>query len=144
MPAMIETIFDFSFKNPLGFLIAFIPGLINLGLVFYILGYLPKNRITNVFALLTLALSVWQLNDSISRICTTAEGADMWDCIFSAAWILVGPLCLHFCILYCNMNKQVYFRILVALLYAPAVFFMGVYQAHLFRTSSVIPGSGDG
>jgi signal transduction histidine kinase len=130
--AMIETIFDFSFKNPLGFLIAFIPGLINLGLVFYILSYLPKNRITNVFALLTLALSVWQLNDSISRICMTAEGADMWDCIFSAAWILVGPLCLHFCILYCNLNKQIYFRILVAFLYAPAVFFMGVYQAHIF------------
>lgn len=125
-------LFDFHFTNPGGFLIAFVPGLFNLGLLVYVLLKLPRNRMTNIFALFTFSLACWQINDSIGRISRTAELTDIWDCIFSATWILVGPLGLHFALLYSRVVTGRNIRAIAAFVYGPGFVFMGLYQAHIF------------
>ncbi len=124
--------FDFSFQNQVGFLLAAIPGFINMILLAYIVFFLPKNRLINIFALLTLAVALWQMNDAIARISVTAHTADRWETMLSFAWIFVGPLCLHFALLYCDYIKATYSRILLILLYAPAIAFISIYQSEIF------------
>jgi PAS domain S-box-containing protein len=125
-------LFSFHFDNAAGILIALIPGIINFLLLFYIIFRLPKNQVTNVFALLTLAMGLWQINDVMARISISAEITDQWDCIFGASWILVGPLCLHFALLYNNSVKEENSRQMAYLLYTPAFIFLGIYQSHIF------------
>jgi PAS domain S-box-containing protein len=127
-----EPIFDFSFQNLTGFLISFIPAVINLALVGYVFIKLPRNNVTSVFALLTLAMAFWQINDSISRIAKSETTTDIWDCIFSAAWIMVGALCLHFTILYSRILNANYTRAILYLVYTPGFLFMGLYQSHIY------------
>src|SRR4051812_9090826 len=115
--------FNFTLQNPFSFLIAFIPALLNFALVIYILFALPKNRITNIFALLTLCCALWQLGDSVLRITSTAEQADFWDSVFCITWIFIGSLCLHFALLYTQSIKQEYSRFYVPFLYAPGFLF---------------------
>src|SRR6476659_3184573 len=109
--------FDFTYQNPYGFLCAFLPALFNLALVVYILIFLPRNRITNVFALATFACALWQITDAFVRITATAAAADFWDSVFSISWLFIGPLCMHFTLLYTQMIKS-QSRIYIPLLYA--------------------------
>lgn len=125
--------FDFHLEEPYSFLCAFIPALFNLILLFYILTFLPKNRVTNVFALLTLGCVLWQLNDAVLRIVNTKEAADFWDSIFCVAWIFVTPLCFHFAILYTQRLKWQYSRLYISLLYIPSFIFFTLYQMHAYE-----------
>src|SRR2546423_11954839 len=124
--------FNFTFQNPYGFLCAFIPALFNLALVIYILFFLPRNRLTNIFALLTFACALWQVSDSLQRITLTAKAADFWDSIFSISWIFIGPLCLHFSIFYTQIIKS-FSRVYIPLLYAPGFIFLSLYQSHYYE-----------
>ena len=124
--------FNFTFQNPYGFLCSFIPALFNLALVMYILFFLPRNRLTNIFALLTFTCALWQIADSLQRITPTQKAADFWDSIFSISWIFAGSLCLHFSILYTQIIKP-YSRIYVPLLYAPGFIFLSLYQMHYYE-----------
>lgn len=120
-----------------GFLFAFIPGLINLGLFFYLLFYLPQNRLTNIFALLILSIFFWQIDDALCRISLTSRQADFWDSIFSPAWIFLGPLTLHFSLLYTELLYSRRSRLFLLALYAPAFVFLTLYQfpeyPHIFH-----------
>lgn len=124
---------DFSFYNPGGFLIAFIPALLNIGILIYVLWSFPKNRITNIFLLLVLSLILWQFNDAVSRISITAETADSWDCLFSIGWIFVGPLCLLFSLSYIGEKKIVMSRLLNIVLIGPSLFFTALYQGRYYQ-----------
>src|SRR6185503_5771183 len=124
--------FDFTFENVWGFLIAFIPAVINLALVFYIFVFLPKNRLVNIFAWLTFAMALWQVNDAIARISYTSAATDLWDCIFSPAWVVIGSLCLHFAMLYSGYFKPGGSRLKLLAVYLPALFFTSTYQAHVY------------
>ena len=123
---------EFNFNNYLGFLIAFIPALLNVTIVGYIFWKLPENRLTNVFAMLAFALACWQVNDSITRISLSAQVTDTWDLIFCAAWLFVGPLCLHFALLYTSHLKKERSRTTLMLLYFPTLVFMLLYQARVY------------
>ena len=124
--------FNFTFQNPYGFLCAFLPALFNLALVVYILIFLPRNRITNVFALTTFACALWQITDSFVRITATAAAADFWDSVLSISWLFIGPLCIHFTLLYTQMIKS-HSRIYIPLLYAPSFIFLALYQGHYYE-----------
>jgi PAS domain S-box-containing protein len=125
-------LFHFTFQNPGGFFMAFIPGMINLAVLIYIVVSLPQNKLTNVFALFSLTLFCWQMNDAIGRICTTAQSADTWDSIFAFAWSFMAPLGLHFSLLYSKKIKEGHSRMLLILIYLPAFLFMSIYQLHLY------------
>ncbi|MHB1921532.1 MAG: ATP-binding protein, partial [Chitinophagaceae bacterium] len=124
--------FNFTCHNPAGFLIVLIPALINLGLILYILIYLPQNKITNLFVLFTFTLLSWQINDTIARTCISKKMADNWDTIFSYAWSFLGPFCLHFALLYCKKIKADRSRMILFLMYFPAFLFLTVYQSHFY------------
>jgi PAS domain S-box-containing protein len=124
--------FEFSYTNFPGFLLAFIPALINIGLVLYILFSFPRTRLVHVFTVLTLCAGLWQLNDALARISTSATMTDFWDCILSAGWILVGPLCLHFSLLYTKKIRADNSLAFLCSLYIPAFIFMGLYQTHIY------------
>ncbi len=125
-------LFHFSFQNGLGFLIAFVPALINLGLICYIVFFLPRNKITNVFALLTLCLFFWQITDSLERISIHAAAADAWDIIFCFSWSFVGPLSLHFSLLYSKRTRLCNSRPFMVLMYLPGFLFMALYRDHFY------------
>ncbi|MCD6062477.1 MAG: hypothetical protein K0R82_388 [Flavipsychrobacter sp.] len=123
--------FNFTFQNMAGFLAAFIPGLINIILVAYILAVFPRNKLINVFAAFTLCAALWQFNDASARISSSAEMADKWDCLLSPGWLFTGPLCLHFVLLYTRFTFVS--RWIIVLLYLPAFAFLGIYQAHIYE-----------
>jgi len=127
-----ETFFHFSFTNPGGFLISFIPAMINFCLFGYIVLYLPFNKITNVFTLLTLALCTWQMNDALSRISANMLTAEAWDHFFSISWMFAGALGLHFTLLYTGMTGEKQQRLINILIYAPSFFFAAFYNAGVF------------
>src|SRR4051794_19262779 len=120
--------FNFNFQDPYGFSCAFIPALVNLILLFYILFFLPRNRLVNIFAVLTLACALWQTGDSLKRIVTTAAAADVWDVIFSPSWIFIGSLCVHFTLIYTQRIKIVASPFSMLLLYGPGFIFLSLYQ----------------
>ena len=124
--------FNFTLQNPYSFFIAFIPALLSFALVVYILVALPKNRVTNVFALLTFACALWQFSDVFQRITVTHEAADFWDSIFCISWIFIGSLCLHFALLYTHTIKPNHSRFYISLLYAPGFLFYSLYQMHYY------------
>jgi PAS domain S-box-containing protein len=124
---------QFDFTNLAGFLIAFIPALINISLIVYILFFLPRNRLVNIFTILTVCAALWQIDDSLARISSSANMADFWDCILCAGWMLVGPLCLHFSLLYCKIIKENISFLHIGFLYFPSFIFMGFYQTHSYE-----------
>jgi len=125
--------FNFTLQNPYSFLIAFIPALLSFALFFYILFALPRNKLINVFALITFAAALWQIGDSFQRIAGTAEAADFWDSIFSFSWIFIGSLCLHFALLYTQTIKSNYSRFYIPFLYAPGFLFYALYEMHYYK-----------
>lgn len=125
--------FNFTLQNPYSFLIAFIPALLSFALFAYILFALPKNRLTNVFALLTFSCALWQIADSLQRVTVTAEAADFWDSIFCISWIFIGALCLHFALLYTQTLRLNYSRFSIPFLYAPGFLFYALYAMHYYE-----------
>ncbi len=125
--------FEFTFSNLTGFLFAFIPGLFSIGLVFYIIISLPRNRLVDVYAVLTLCGALWQMGDASARITTNVHVADLWDSIFSIGWIFIGALCLHFALLYSKLVSVNVLPWVVAALYVPAFLFLGLYQSHIYE-----------
>lgn len=123
--------FNFNFQYPFGFFSVFLPALFNLGILVYIFLFLPKIRVTNIFALVTVACTLWQLNDCVQRVSVTESAADAWDSIFSAAWLFIGPLCLHFSLLYTRAKIQ-HSRLYTYLIYAPGFIFLTLYQGHFY------------
>jgi|GEM_PF-1098635 len=129
---MMSPMFSFEVVDITGVLFALIPSLINLGLFFYILFRLPRNRVINVFCLLTFCMFLWQLNDAIARVATSETMADKWNCIFSASWIFIGPLCLHFALLYTQTAREDHLRVWGFIVYVPAFLFMGIFNSSVF------------
>ncbi len=124
--------FEFTTGNINAFYFAFIPGLTGLGLVIYILISFPRNRLVNVFGLLTLSGSIWQFSDSIARICATEALADFWDGVFCIGWLFIGPLSIHFSLLYSKAVKSNMATLLLGLIYVPAFGFVSIYNMHIF------------
>lgn len=127
-----ETFIHFTFNNPIGFLISFIPAIINICLLGYVFLNFVRNRVTIVFTLLTLSLACIQLNDSTSRIAANAETARAWDAFFSLPWVTIAPLTLHFTLLYTrflNESRQIF---TIVLAYFISFIFLGVYNADVY------------
>jgi PAS domain S-box-containing protein len=122
----------FTFSNLTGFFFAFIPALFSIGLVIYILTSLPRNRLSDIFALLTLCGGLWQLDDATARISANKVTADALDSIFCAGWIFIGALSLHFSLLYCKFVSDRILPWAVGILYFPSFLFLAIYQGHFY------------
>lgn len=110
-------------------LLAFIPALLNTGLIFYIFYRLPKSRTTDIFTCFVFALVLWQIIDTILRLCPSAEAARFWDSIFCIGWLGMAPLAFHFACRYAGLKKM-YSRLALFLIYGPFIVFEVVYVAN--------------
>lgn len=113
-------------ENILYPLISFIPALFNVGIVIYIVFFLPKGKTTDLFTLFVIALFLWQLEDTVVRICDI-ETARKWDRILCIGWIALGPLAFHFICRYVSLRVAAS-RAFVMAVYLPFIFF---YLAHI-------------
>src|SRR5687767_12596746 len=86
-------------------LLSFIPALINLGIIFYLLFFLPRSRSTNIFTFFVIALILWQSQDTILRLCADEETALFWYKALSLGWMAVGSLAFHFACTYTGQKK---------------------------------------
>ncbi|MEB2781258.1 histidine kinase N-terminal 7TM domain-containing protein [Algoriphagus sp. C2-6-M1] len=82
--------------NLLSVLLAVIPMLLNVGLLYIIGVKMPKDERTNIFIFLLLCLVFWQLEAVLLRISTTYETKVLIDRFLSMGWIFVGSFLLHF------------------------------------------------
>ena len=86
-------------------LLAFIPALINVGIIFYLIFFLPRSKTTNIFTFFVIALILWQAQDTILRVCDTEVIAGFWYKALCVGWMYVGALSFHFAARYTGSKK---------------------------------------
>lgn len=131
-------IFDFEFTYWQPFLLAFLPLLINLGVFTYVFLRFPRSGTNSVFIVFIIHLCIWQLIDSIVRICQTEEQVRSWYNMLSPFINLVTPLSLHFALSYTENRKLLKKPLIHFLIYTPALFFI-IANIGDFITYSVVP-----
>jgi signal transduction histidine kinase len=89
---------------------------------------LPKGKTTDVFALFVIALCLWQSEDTIVKICDTAETARFWDRLLSVGWIGFAPFAFHFACRYTSF-KLAEHRAFLSGIYLPFILFDLLYVA---------------
>lgn len=117
-------------------LLAFIPALLNTGILLYILLYLPRSKTTDIFACIVLSLIFWQVEDTIMRLSSSVDFVRFWDSILCLSWLGIAPLSFHFASLYASL-KIFYRRTSLFLVYVPFVIFYLVYMANIQRVQYV-------
>lgn len=106
-------------------LLAFIPACINISILFYILRCMPKGRMINIFSIFLLALLSWQLEDTFVRLNITIDEARFIDKFFNPGWLAVGPLLLHFVVIF-TREKILHSRLFYLLVYGPYFIFLSL------------------
>lgn len=120
---MTDILFNLSFQNLQGILLALIPALLNFLIFFYIIFRLPENVLSYSFAVFVLALAIWQTGDVMARMSNTAGTALLWLRILSIGPLLISPAGMHFTLLFTERNKLAGSFIVLLLIYFPAVVF---------------------
>lgn len=116
-------------ENILGFLVAFIPACINIGILIYILRYMPRGKLINIFSFLILSVIALQLEHSLVRLNVSVSFARFVNQVFSIGWLAMGCLALHFSVVFTE-NKLMNSKFFYFFLYAPYVFFFSLYHAN--------------
>lgn len=96
---------QYTTANISAFLLAFIPGLINLGLAAYVFFKMPSRHLINIFVLILITSGCWQFANAFMRLSADAHTARFWDCIFSPIGLFATPLLLHFALVYTDKIK---------------------------------------
>jgi len=104
-------------------MLAFIPLLINLTILIYVLFFLPKTKLNVPFLLFLSILSVWQFNDTTVRLFTTEEEAHMWFDMLIIPITFMAPFALHFALVFTEKGKLLNSPWVLSLLYLPAISF---------------------
>lgn len=116
-------------ENIQGFLAAFIPASINIAILIYILRFMPKGKLINIFSFLILSLIAMQLEHSFVRLNVSESFARFVNQIFSIGWLAMGCLVLHFAVEFTE-SKLRHSRLFYFLLYGPYVIFFSLYHAN--------------
>lgn len=111
-------------------LMAFVPALFNIGIIFYILFKLPRNKTTDIFTFFVLAMVIWQLEDSALRLPISMASAQVSDGILCIGGFAMAPLLLHFTLRFVHLEKF-YSRSTLWIVYTPFVFFYILYMTNL-------------
>jgi PAS domain S-box-containing protein len=117
------------FDNLPNALLAFIPGLLNLGILVYILLFLPRGKTITLFTFFVIALMLWQIEDTITRICATEQNMIFWDRMLCIGWLAVAPLFFHFACSYSG-NTRLTTRLGLVCIYLPYCLFTMLYLAN--------------
>lgn len=117
-------------------LLSFIPALLNLSILAYILFFVPRHKTTDIFSFFVLALILWQAEDTIVRVCDSKETALFWDRILCIGWAGFAPIAFHFSCQYASL-KQLYNRFSLIGIYLPFVVLYILYMASSVPTEIV-------
>lgn len=112
-----------------GFLAAFIPACTNIAILIYILYFMPRGKLINIFSFLILSLIALQLEHSLVRLNVSVSFARLINQIFSFGWLAIGCLVLHFAVVFTE-NKLMHSRFFYVLLYGPYILFFSLYHAN--------------
>ncbi len=104
------------------FLLAFIPGLINLSLAAYVFFRLPSRLLVNIFILVLVTSACWQFANAFMRLSADAHTARFWDCFFGPVGLFSTPLLLHFALVYTDKIHVRLFKYTMYVMYL--VFFV--------------------
>lgn len=118
-----------AFNNLAAILLVAIPALLNIGILLYIVFYLPKGKAVNVFAAFILGLICWQSLDFISRLDVPLETVQYADNLFSIGWLSTGVLLFHF-VLYHTKQFTLDSRRIFLFLYLPLLIVHAIYINH--------------
>ncbi|MGZ5304610.1 MAG: histidine kinase N-terminal 7TM domain-containing protein, partial [Bacteroidia bacterium] len=132
MPQLSGDLWNMSFANWPGILLALIPAVLNLFIFFFIMFRLPNRAVPRSFGLFTLALIFWQLDDSFGRMSLNANTASNWDNILSVGWIALGPVGVYFSMLYTGRKHIANNNLILLSLILPAVFFEAYYSGNVY------------
>ncbi|MEB2774281.1 PAS domain-containing protein [Algoriphagus sp. D3-2-R+10] len=116
-------------ENILGFLVAFIPACVNIAILIYILRFMPRGKLINIFSFLILSVIALQLEHSLVRLNVSESFARFVNQVFSIGWLAMGCLVLHFSVVFTE-NKLMNSTFFYFLLYAPYIFFFSLYHAN--------------
>lgn len=131
---MQPSVFDFGIPNKFTLAIALVPLLVNTAILWHVIRNLPRDRISNIFALFVAGLMSWQLYDVFVRISLTPETATFWREMLFLGQMVLFPIGLHFAIVYAGKEKWVDSPVSIAILYFPAFFFTETYHETLVLT----------
>lgn len=109
-------------------LLSFIPALLNLGIFVYLVLFVPRVKTTDIFCFFVLFLLLWQAEDTIVRLCDTADTALFWVRIFCIGWGGCAPIIFHFACRYTSL-KSFYTRFSLVCIYLPFILFYLLYVA---------------
>ncbi|MBI3518986.1 MAG: PAS domain-containing protein, partial [Bacteroidetes bacterium] len=125
----------FTFSHPVAALQEFIPLLLNLGLFIYVFFYFPHNKLTRLFYLFLVPLSIWQLTDLMVHLSADKESAYFWYFLFSPVLNLIAPLAMHFSLVFTRHKDWLKSRALLFSLYFPAIIFVFLSYAGVINFS---------
>ncbi|MGE0561518.1 MAG: PAS domain S-box protein [Flavobacteriales bacterium] len=105
-------------------LLAFIPGLINIGLFVYAYYFLPKSKLTVVFSGIAISAAIWQLGDGFLRSNINIELAYKIMLINSISVLFLVTSCFQFSLLFLVERKNKFSPILTSFFYAITFLFV--------------------
>jgi|GEM_PF-1407990 len=123
-------------ENILYPLLSFIPAALNLGILAYILFFVPRHKTTDIFSFFVLSLVLWQTEDTIVRVCTSRDTALFWDRVLCIGWAGFAPIAFHFSCQYTSL-KSLYNRFSLIGIYLPCVVLYLLYIASSHPTEIV-------
>src|SRR5690606_10449757 len=85
-----------NLSNIFAVLLVLIPALLNIGLLFYLVFFLPKGKASQILGLVILAMLFWQIDNLIARLATDIEVMRFWDQILAIGWVCIGAFLIHF------------------------------------------------
>ncbi|MGY6558246.1 MAG: histidine kinase N-terminal 7TM domain-containing protein [Nitritalea sp.] len=114
----------------LGQLLVFIPGIINILVILYMLLHTKSYKGVNLFILFQTALLFWQIEEFFLRQTGLSYAyAVALDQMFSMGWLALGALLLHFVMDFLQL-PQVKNRLVLSAIWLPYFIFFGLYQAN--------------
>jgi PAS domain S-box-containing protein len=132
MPYLIsDDLFNLSFANWPGIMLALVPALLNLYIFFYVMFRMQHKAVPRAFGLFTLSLIFWQLDDAFARMSVTAQTAALWDNVLSVGWIALAPIGLYFSLIYTGKKKLANNNLILIALIVPAIYFEAYYSGHV-------------
>ncbi|MBL4593881.1 MAG: PAS domain S-box protein [Flavobacteriales bacterium] len=132
----------FTLENINVALLAFIPGLINLGIFIYSYYFLPKTRLSITFSLIVIAAFIWQIGEGFLRIIIDIELANRIYVVMNSSVLLLVSSCLYFSLLLTRSFENKNTSLIVSIIFFPAIVLIilnmvGVIPIEMKYTSSL-------
>lgn len=119
------------------FLVAFIPGLVNLGLSGYVYFTMPRRQIIQIFSAMLFCSFAWETSVALLSISPDRETAIFVDDILAPIGMMAGPLIFHFTFLFTRVNIKTRHSVIINISYA-VTFLLAITYPTLNKTGNFV------